>query len=365
MTRQILFRAGPVAALAILAACGGGGGGALDSGSTTTGVQVAQSETVLAGSTRTEPPEIPVAASSNAWLQVGNPDDAYWMEDNRWGQSGITEGPNAHQFEQQIGVSPNVGPNGEVAFRMKWRWPNPPGSAEVKGFPSVLNGRRPGYYSTGTTVDGDPVRLPNGSTLQQAPTGHTPGTLFPMQLPVKSLKAKFNFAHLSAPTGQGQLTFDIWLQSGAKQDTGFLNSSITHEIMVPLSHWGNYGAHNVPDGRKPHWFDHTATIGGKEYHVYATKSAADGCLRYDFMNLNGSYGRTGWKMIAFVPAVLPADPGEIDLAAIINYVATRADSCGEKWAVGNEHVASVELGVEPVAGAGDITVYDYKVWGAK
>ena len=66
-------------------------------------------------------------------------------------------------------------------------------------------------------------------------------------------------------------------------------------------------------------------------------------------------------MIAFVPDVLPAAPGEIDLAAIINYVTTRKDVKGNPWALGNEYVASVELGVEPVVGTGDIVVYDYKV----
>jgi chitodextrinase len=34
---------------------------------------------------------------------------------------------------------------------------------------------------------------------------------------------------------------------------------------------------------------------------------------------------------------------------------------GNPWALGNEYVSSVELGVEPVEGSGDIAVYDYKV----
>ena len=306
-------------------------------------------------------PSVPVAPSPNAWLQTGNGNDAYWIEDNRWGSGFISEGTSASQFEQQVGVSPNVGANGEVAFRMKWRWPNPAGSAEVKGYPAILSGRKPGYYSSGSMVNGNPVPLRNGSTLQQAPAGHTPGTIFPMQLPLSSLKAKFNMAHLSTPTGQGHLSFDIWLQSNPKQDSGFMNSSITHEIMIPLSNWGNYGSHNVPGGRNPMWYDHDATIAGKRYHVYATKGS-DGSLLYNFGSLNGAYGKTGWKMIAFVPEVLPVAPGEIDLAAIINYVTTRRDAKGNPWAVGNEYVSSVELGVEPVVGSGDIVVYDYKIW---
>jgi len=58
---------------------------------------------------------------------------------------------------------------------------------------------------------------------------------------------------------------------------------------------------------------------------------------------------------------MPVPAGEIDLAAIINYITTRQDAKGNPWAVGNEYVSSVELGVEPVEGTGDIVVYDYKV----
>jgi len=351
MTKQTFLRLGSLTALAIVAACGGGGGG----GSTSaTGVQM---EPVNFGNAVA--PEIPVASSSNVWLQAGNPDDAYFIEDNRWGRDGLTEGDTPGQYEQAVGRATSVGPNGEVAFRTKWRWPQ--GGTEVKGYPAILYGRKPGYASGDNLMAGNPIQLPDGSMSQTAPAGATPGTILPLRTPLQSLKAKYAFKHNSTPTGQGQLAFDIWLQSAPHQDRGFTASSITHEIMIPLSNWGNYGGHDVPGGRNPSWFDHTATIGGKQYHVYATKGG-DGCLRYDFGGLNGAYGKSGWKMIAFVPAVLPANPGEIDLAAIINYVATRTDQCGERWAQGNEYVSSVELGVEPVVGTGDITVYDYKVW---
>ena len=131
--------------------------------------------------------------------------------------------------------------------------------------------------------------------------------------------------------------------------------------MIPLQLWGNYGAHNVPGGRNPGWYDHDATIGGVRYHVYVTKGS-DGAFLYNFGGLNGNYGRTGWKMIAFLPAVMPVQPGEIDLAAIINYVTTRKDAHGNPWATGKEYVSSVELGVEPVVGSGDLVVSNYKVW---
>jgi hypothetical protein len=289
------------------------------------------------------------------WLQFGNANDAYWMKDGVWGAGSLTEGTAPDQYEQNVGVYPPVGPNGEVAFRIKWRWPQ--GTTEVKSYPAVLSGRKPGYYSSNYLVDGQPVRLLDGSISQKAPAGDTPGTFMPMRLPIPALTAKFARSDVTAPTGQGQLTFDIWLQSEPGQDQGFTNSSITHEIMIPLYNWGGYGVH--PNGRNSAWYDHDAVINGRLYHVYCTKGQ-DGVLRYDFGGLNGHYGRSGWKMIAFQPDV-PVPPGEIDLAAFINYLHTRTDAAGISWAQGNEYLASVELGVEPVVGSGDIVVYDYKV----
>ncbi len=149
-----------------------------------------------------------------------------------------------------MGVSPNVGPNGEVAFRLKWRWPSPPGSAEVKGYPTVLSGKKPGYASSSNYVNGNAIKLPDGSISSTSPAGATPGTVFPLQLPLQSLKAKATIKHMETPTGKGHLSYDIWLQSNPKQDTGFVNASITHEIMIPLTNWGGYGAH-TPAGAIP------------------------------------------------------------------------------------------------------------------
>lgn len=288
-------------------------------------------------------------------LQFGNANDAYWMEDNPWGAGGLIEGTGPDQYEQNVGVYPPVGPNGEVAFRIKWRWPR--GSTEVKGYPAVLSGRKPGFYSSDYLVAGQPIRFLDGSLSQTAPSGATPGTFMPMQLPIPALTAKFSRSDVTPPTGQGQLTFDIWLQSEPGQDHGFSNSSITHEVMIPLDNWGNYGKY--PSDRNPAWYDHDAVINGRLFHVYCSKGS-DGVLRYDFGGLNGHYGRTGWKFIVFQPDA-PIAPGEIDLAAFVNYLHTRQDAAGTPWSQGNEYLVSVELGVEPVVGTGDLVVYDYKV----
>jgi hypothetical protein len=300
-----------------------------------------------------DPAAIPIGSHDKIYLQAGNPNDAYFIDNSRWGAGSITEGRASNQYEQYVGVDPAVGASGEVAFRMKWRWPS--NATEIKGFPSIISGKRPG------SARGAPTRLPNGSMA--SPSGATPGSIFPLQLPVKSLKTKFAIKNVAAPTGKGHLSYDIWLQSAPGQDASRSGSSLSHEIMIPLQNWGNYGGHNtLPNGRNPGWYDHDVIIGGSLYHVYAFKGA-DGAFLYNFGQgtLNGTYGRTGWKLIIFVPDVFPVPAGELDLAAFINHVATRKDAKGNPWALGNEYVSSVELGVEPVEGSGDIAVYDYQV----
>ena len=327
---------------------------------------VATKKRVTAAPPTTAPTIAIEADSKTNLLQVGDPASAYWLHNNRWGQGSITEGPDAAtQFMQEMGRLTGVGPAGEVGARIQWRWPDPApaGSMEVKGYPSIGSGRIPGWYTPDSYIPAydKPVKLPDGSILQTIPAGATPGTFFPMQLPVSSLKATASWAFPNgAPTGKGQLTYDIWMQSIATQTSGGMASSpITHEIMIPLTNWGGYGGHNIPGGRSPASYSHDVTLGGILFHVYASKNA-DGTLTYTFGNLNNAYGKLGWKMIAFVPD-MPILSGQVDLAAIINHVATRVDSAGTPWAVGNEYVVSCELGVEPETGSGDLTIYNYKV----
>ena len=229
------------------------------------------------------------------------------------------------------------------------RWPRawpgsgPPATTEVKSYPSLLVGNKPGYFNTSNTPGGHPVRQLDGTNSQVTPSGKTPGSIFPLQLPIASLKSSFAYKHNATPTGQGHLSYDIWLQETPEQVNGMAASPITHEIMIPLTNWGNYGSHII--GRNPGWYDHDVTIDGKLFHVYVAKGA-DGGVREDFFG--------GWKFIVFQPDQ-PIEAGTLDLAKFINYVATRKDRIGHPWATGREHAVSVELGVEPVDGIGDLT----------
>jgi hypothetical protein len=153
---------------------------------------------------------------------------------------------------------------------------------------------------------------------------------------------------VAAPTGRGHLAYDIFLQKTPEQVNGF-GTAISHEIIIPLDYWGGYGQYPT---RNPNWYDHDVTIDGLLFHVYAAKGA-DGVLRPDFMG--------GWKFIVFEPD-RPIAPGTLDLAKFVNYVTTRKDSAGTPWALGNEYAVSVELGIEPQYGTGDIQVSNYRVW---
>ena len=299
-------------------------------------------------------PIIPTASQKNKYLQIGTATDGYWLDDNPWGAAGLVEGPGADQYMQEVGRHNVLGPQGQIAWRAKWRWPQ--GTTEVKGFPCVMQGAKPGNYSPDNYVAGFPVILPDGSTSQSAPSGWTPGAYTPMQLPVPPIVTNYKFQHNEIATGQGQLTWDIWLQSEPGLTTGFKNSSITHEIMIPVSNWGGYGTY--PDNRNATWYDHDATIDGRLFHVYCTKEP-NGALLFNFQQLNGVFGRYGWKMIVFQPDVTPL-VGPLNLSAFINYLATRTDSLGNKWATGTEYLADMELGIETIVGAGDVTVYDMK-----
>lgn len=279
-------------------------------------------------------PTITTARHPRDFLQCGvTATDCLFIEDNRWGAATIVEGSGTGQYMQKVERALSVGPLGQVAFRTEWRWPTSIGGVlvdgngsypEVKGFPCVIYGARPGYSGNGSQWPAFDfaVRLPDGVTVPTAPpgtpsqiaadwqpaggsvstfvpAGKTPGSDLPRKLPLTSnvltdqngsnlldqvnspltdqnpagngvLRASGRFS-VSA-TGKGHFAFDIWLQQSGQsaQAFGFANSPITHEVMIQLQNWGGYGRH--PDGSNADWYDHDVTLDGILYHVYISKN---------------------------------------------------------------------------------------------
>jgi hypothetical protein len=361
-----------ICTLVSIALVGCGGGGETSSGSQATcatnacsaqGVSGA-SESALSGSTTSagsssrdstgsavaaSPTDISLGVWPTTILQTGFDTEAYWLQDGVWGPGALTRGTytglTGSQYQQSMGVSRTMGANGEVAGRITWAWPT--GTTEVKSYMAFLSGNKPGYANSWITPAGFDVRLLDGTNSQVYPSGKTPGTIFPLQLPIASLKSSASYKHNAAPSGRGHLSYDIWLQSTPDQTHGFNSAGeITHEIMIPLDYWGGYGAYKAGGGgRNPAWYSHDATIDGRLWHIFYAP------------NFNGQ-----WKFIVFEPDQPGIQPGSLNLAAFINYVATQKDSSGATWAKGNEYCVSVELGVEPVDGTGDITMFNYRVW---
>lgn len=293
-------------------------------------------------------PSINVVSSPNTVYQIGD----YWFEDGEWGTAGLTRGTytglNGTGWQQSIGVSPTLGTNGEVAGRVSWGVPI--GNNEVKTYPSFISGNKPGWTNPWITPAGQSVILTDGSQRQIYPSGPTPNSFFPLQLPIAPLTMSVAFQHNQAPVGRGHLSVDIWLQKTPTQTQGFNSQGeITNEIMIPITYWGNYGAYGY---RNPGWYDHDVTLDGRLYHVYVGKDGSG--------NITNVVGP--WKFIVFEPdqPLTPNQALTIKVDTFVNYLRTRSTN-GTPWAT-NEYMVSLETGVETVEGTGDLTLYNYRVW---
>jgi hypothetical protein len=322
------------------------------------------------GSSSPGQPSISVTTIPSLTLQTSN----YWMLDNVWGATGLTRvttegsfsGISGTTYYQFVGVDqPALSVSttaGHAPAAARWRWGFPTGTTEVKSYPALWAGEKPGWFNTGAGPAGIPILLPNGTTSTVAPSGPTPNDFFPIALTSlstgggKTLVSTWNFAHNETPTGRGHLSYDIWLQSSATQVNGFQAPPVTVEIMIPLAYWGNYGAYF--NGRNPAWYSHDITIQGKLWHVY-NASLLPGDVPF-----NGE-----WRLVVFQPDA-PGSPSSfaitslssLDLAEFLTYAGTVGLWAG--WTSTEAtatHVVNVELGVEAIDGTGDLTLYNFTV----
>jgi len=223
----------------------------------------------------------------------------YLVENNTWGSAGV-RGP----YRQCAGIGP-VQQDGSVSARWTWQWPA--GPSEIKAFPQLIYGQKPGL----------------------APT---PGTNLPMRTNDISV-ARSQWSTTSTFTGTGQLTFDLWLTKDAVKRDCFNCTPITHEIMIVFEPYGGYGLR-----RNPAWYQGEVTIDKYKYKLYKAEN----------------FGTTGWRFIV-LQSLETRKAGDIDLKAVLVLLKQRA------LISGSEYLSSVEFGSEPEEGTGDVLVNSFKV----
>jgi uncharacterized protein YcfL len=232
----------------------------------------------------------------DAWLTAGS----YAVQNNQWGRGPITD------YSQCVAMG-GVAADGSVSARWTWRWPAEPG--EVKGYPAIVFGQKP------------------GSPL-------TPNTNLPRQVNAIS-QLTSSWSTRSTYTGRGQLTFDLWLTRDANRYPSFPQTPITHEIMVAVEPYGNYGL-----DRNPAWFVEEITINGVRYKTYKADDFPPG-------------GSQRWRFLVF-QMLTPMTQGTLDFKPLFDYLKSRG------FIVGDEYLSSIEFGTEPVEGTGEVTVDSFK-----
>lgn len=224
---------------------------------------------------------------------------AYRYENNAWGKAGVS-GP----WLQCIGIGP-VAADGSVSARWRWAWP--PGPNEVKGYPALAYGQKPGFAAT------------TGSNL--------PRRVDDIGVAVAQWRTR------SRTTGTGQLAFDLWLTRDATRHARFDSTPITHEIMIALESYGGYGL-----DRNPAWLLGSVTVDGEPYRLYKADD----------------FGITKWRFI--VLQSLRARPeGQVDLRAVLTMLKERG------LIEGTEYLSSVEFGSEPETGTGEVVVQALRI----
>jgi uncharacterized protein YcfL len=233
---------------------------------------------------------------ADAWLAAGS----YAVQNNQWGRGPITD------YSQCVAMG-GVAADGSVSARWTWRWPAEPG--EVKGYPAIVFGQKPGY----------PV---------------TPNTNLPRQVNAIS-QLTSSWSTRSTYTGMGQLTFDLWLTRDANRYPSFPQTPITHEIMVAVEPYGNYGLN-----RNPAWLVEEITINGVRYKTYKADDFPPG-------------GSQRWRFLVF-QMLTPMTQGTLEFKPLFDYLKSRG------FITGNEYLSSIEFGTEPVEGTGEVTVDSFK-----
>jgi hypothetical protein len=227
----------------------------------------------------------------------------YFVQNNMWGIVGLPAG----SYWEKSGIGPLTS-NKSISARWQWQFPNGPN--EVKGYPAIGFGKKPGAAAT-------------------------PGSNLP-KLVDSVISSICTWDTQSVYTGKGQLTYDLWLVRDAQNYPNFPQTPITHEIMLTVDAFGGYGAM-----RNPAWYFSSTVIDGISYRVWK----AD--------NFGG--GGQSWRFIV-LQMVNPVHmtKGSIDFKHVFSYLKAAG------LITGQEYLSSIEFGNEMEEGTGDVLVKDFK-----
>ncbi len=185
--------------------------------------------------------------------------------------------------------------DGPDIFGWNWEWPIYQGN--VKGYPAVMYGWKPGYSKT--TTASLPKKFKD----------------------IKAISASYDI--ICKGTGTYNLAFDLWVVKDQKPAQG----GITREIMV--------------------WIDNTNWEMDKRV-PFAGKVNIDGA-DYNFYD-----GKLGWSYLAFVK-IKKEHKGKLALDKFIGYL------IGNNYITADEYLASIELGNEIIEGKGETVIRSYSV----
>ena len=214
---------------------------------------------------------------------------SYEVENNVWGKGALTD------WSQCVGATNST--RRGLAARWTWDWKSQ--DNQVKAFPEVVFGHKPG-------------------------TARSTTPLLPRKLG-EMRRVVMDYDISTQRSGTGNLSVDIWL-TDTPTPTTFAVPPITHEVMIWLETFGPmYAGGEQID---------TVSIHGIPYRVYV-----------------GEKFGLGWRYIAFKPENTPMQPvAQLDLMPYLLYLETKGLVSPKSY------LANINLGNEIISGAGTTQV---------
>jgi hypothetical protein len=235
----------------------------------------------------------------------------YAIENNKWGAA-ISGVP----LTQATGIGP-IDSSGVISAR--WFWDCSSSSCqfsdqEVKGYPEIEYGQKPGYTAN-------------------------PGSKLPRLVnSLSSVPMSWNVTE--SMTGRAHLAFDCWLVSNPNPAPGFNAAPITHEIMINVD-------------QRDYVFGAGSSLGNV---------VIDGFTFNVRFADNFPYGSAKTWRFVVLQLVYPNSTNpmtNLNASLDFKHVLDALKRLG--MVSGNEYLSSIEFGSEMVYGTGDVFVHSFKV----